>query len=154
MEEKGLPIIFDNDKKGCLFIKDFDSLKNVVVEKLKDYVVLPCLTADDYKTAKSKRAELNNIAKMINDTKIRYVKDTTLTLTSQCKELCELIEEKSRNYDTEAKIYEIEQLNKEVKIKQGSFDISIHCNSREEFERVKKVLDTKKFIKYSVKENN
>ena len=151
--EYKLPMVVDKDVNGYLFIKDYDALKDIINKKLEEYVVFVCQTSDDYKMAKNSRAELYKISKLINDTKISYIKDTTQTLTNQCKELCSLIESKSVKFDTEAKKYEINQLNKEVKIKQGSFDISIHCNNKEEFERVKKVLDGKKFIKYLVKEN-
>ena len=153
-ENNGLPMVVSKDTNGYLFIENYDDLKQVVITKLGEYAVFICQNADDYKQAKGTRAELNKLSKLINDTKIKYVKDTTQNLTNQCKELCELIESKSVEFDTEAKKYEIKELNKEVKLKQGSFDISIHCNTKEELEQVRKVLDSKKFIKFSVKENN
>jgi enoyl-[acyl-carrier-protein] reductase (NADH) len=155
MEEKiELPMVVGKDSNGYLYVENYEGLKAVITKKLEEYKVFVCQTSDDYKATKDTRAELNKLAKVINDTKIKYVKDATQTLTTQCKELCSLIEDKALEFDTEAKKYEIEQLNKEVKIKQGSFDIAIHCNNKEELERIKKVLDTKKFIKYSIKENN
>ena len=157
MEEKfELSMIVNHDDKGYLILKNFDALSDAIKDELYEgpkFQTFICQTQDDYKTAKEKRAFLNSVAKTINDTKIRYIKDATDEFTFQCKSLCNMISEKALEFDTEAKKYEIKELNKEVKLKQGSFDISIHCNTKEELEQVRKVLDDAKFIKYVVKEN-
>lgn len=134
---------------GITKIENYDELKKAVISELEGYVSFIPQNQVDYKAIKETRAELNKIKKSINDTKINWVKDLTSTLTSQCKELCDLVDAKSKEFDEEAKGYEESILKKEVKPK-TAFKITINCKDEEEVSKITKLLDSKK-VQYSVK---
>ena len=151
MESNEMELVVIKSQGGELSVKDFADFKNKVVGALENYKVFVPQNSADYKAIKQARADLNNVAKSINDTKIAYVSDTTKLICDQCKELCDLIKAKSHEFDIEAKTYETTQLNKEVKEK-TKYVIEIKCLNEEELNKVKAVLDTRKFIKYEIKE--
>ena len=70
-------IIFEKNKNG-LEIKNFDVVKEAISKEVsKKFQSFEIQTPADYKKAKENRAELNKIAKEINDNKIQFVKDLT-----------------------------------------------------------------------------
>ena len=105
-----LKIIKDNS--GTLEIEKFDNVLEEIKKNLSTYYVFVAQNKEDYKSIKDTRAELNSMAKQINDIKIANVKDLTETITYQCKTICDLIKEKSNEFDNEAKLYEENVLNK------------------------------------------
>lgn len=135
---------------GELVVKSFEEIKKEVKKELDTYVVFVPQDKEDYKAVKDARAELNKIKKTINDAKINAINDLTSTIQSQTKEICLMIEEKAKEFDAEAKEYEIKTLNKEVKVK-PSFEIVIKVKDLEELNSLKIKLNNIK-VAYEVKE--
>ena len=143
-----LKIIKDNS--GTLEIEKFDNVLEEIKKNLSTYYVFVAQNKEDYKSIKETRAELNSMAKQINDIKIANVKDLTETITYQCKTICDLIKEKSNEFDNEAKLYEEKVLNKEQKEK-TICQFIINAKNEEEREKITKLLKSKK-IDFTIKE--
>lgn len=97
---------------------NYEQLKQEISTKVEKYKSI-VYTEDNIKEAKSDRANLNKLAKALNDEKIR-VKNTVLTpylpFEKQCNELIDLVREASIHADTQIKNYE--QKAKEEKKKE------------------------------------
>lgn len=97
---------------------NYEQLKQEITTKVENYKSI-VYTEDNIKEAKSDRANLNKLAKALNDEKIR-VKNTVLApylpFEKQCNELIELVKEASTHADTQIKNYE--QQAKDEKLKQ------------------------------------
>lgn len=135
---------------GELVVKSFEEIKKEVKKELDTYYVFVPQNKEDYKAVKDARAELNKIKKTINDAKINAINDLTSTIQRQTKEICLMIEEKAKEFDAEAKKYEVKTLNKEVKVK-PSFEIVIKVKDLEELNSLKIKLAKIK-VAYEVKE--
>lgn len=97
---------------------NYEQLKQEITTKVENYKSI-VYTEDSIKEAKSDRANLNKLAKALNDEKIR-VKNTVLApylpFEKQCNELIDLVKEASTHADTQIKCYE--QQAKDEKLKQ------------------------------------
>lgn len=97
---------------------NYEQLKQEISTKVEKYKSI-VYTEDNIKEAKTDRANLNKLAKALNDEKIR-VKNTVLTpylpFEKQCNELIDLVREASIHADTQIKNYE--QKTKEEKKKE------------------------------------
>ena len=103
---------------------------------------------EDYKAQKESRAELNKIAKEINDNKIAWVNDLTAKVKEQTKEICELIKAKASEFDNSVKNYESEVGNQTKE--KAKFELTIKFTSKEDLDNFIKKLPKK--LEYSVKE--
>ena len=126
-------IVFKND--NGLSIADFESVKSQIAlllnENFKTFLISG---KDDLKRAKETRAELNKIAKGINDNKIQWVKDLTELVQSQTKEICELIKAKSNEFDFKIKEYESSLKGEEVK-SGAKYQLIIDFETREDLDK-------------------
>lgn len=135
-------IIFEK-KKDVLEIKNFDIVKEAISKEVsKEYPNFEIQSPADFKKAKENRAELNKIAKEINDNKIQFVKDLTEKVQEQTKAIIDILKAKATEFDAKVKAYE----GKEPKAK-AIKQIVINCFSESEVEsilaRLPKKLDYK-----------
>ena len=148
MENLNNLVVFENKKE--LKIKDFDAVKTSIQGALiNEYQLFEIQNKDDLKRAKETRAELNKIAKEINDNKIQWVKDLTELVQSQTKEICEIIKAKSSEFDFKIKEYEAALKGQEVK-SGTKYQLIIDFESREDLEKFLAKLPKK--YGYKVKE--
>ena len=140
-------------KNNQLEITNFEAVKNQIEQGLeKEYKVFVIQNQEDYKQAKSTRAELNKISKEINDNKIQWVNDLTLKVKEQTKAICELISAKSKEFDKNIKDYE-EVINESLgnkKKESTKYELTIKFTSKEELDKFIEKLPKK--IDYTVKE--
>lgn len=147
MEKLTSLVAFKND--NGLTIRDFDEVKSKISELVNsNYQAFVIQNKEDCKRAKEARAELNNIAKEINDNKIQWVKDLTELVQVQTKEICGIIKSKSNEFDTNIKTYE-ESMGAEKKIK-AKFKLEIEFETKEELEKFTDKLPKK--LKWKAKE--
>lgn len=96
---------------------NYEQLKEELTQKVKEYKNI-VYTEDNIKEAKTDRANLNKLAKAINDEKIR-VKNEVLEpyklFEKQCNELVELVKEASEHADIQIKSYEQQQKDEKLK---------------------------------------
>ncbi len=148
MENLNNLVVFEN-KKG-LQIKDFEGVKSTISTALEgSYQLFEIQNKDDLKRAKETRAELNKIAKEINDNKIAWVKDLTELVQNQTKEICELIKAKSGEFDFKIKEYESALKGQEVKTG-TKYQLIIDFESKEDLEKF--LTKVPKKYAYKVKE--
>lgn len=148
MENLNNLVVFEN-KKG-LQIKDFETVKSKVSALINDnYKTFVIGGKDDLKRAKETRAELNKIAKGINDNKIQWVKDVTELVQTQTKEICELIKEKSNAFDSNIKAYEAGLKGEEVK-PSSKYQLIINFETKEDLDKF--LTKVPKKYGYKVKE--
>ena len=148
MENLNNLVVFEN-KKG-LQIKDFDGVKSSISTALEgSYQLFEIQNKDDLKRAKETRAELNKIAKGINDNKIQWVKDLTELVQNQTKEICELIKSKSNEFDFKIKEYEAGLKGGEVK-PGTKYQLIIDFDTREDLDKF--LAKVPKKYGYKVKE--
>jgi hypothetical protein len=151
MEKLNELVVICKNQNNELEVKDFEAVKKTIAEKIDTkYLPFVATNSDEYKKIKETRAELNALAKGINDNKIAWVNDLTQKVCEQTKSICDLIKSKSAEFDLEAKTYEKLTLNKEVKIK-TKFQINIDVEDEKELKKIRRVLDKDKII-YSIKE--
>ena len=137
-------IIFEK-KKDVLEIKNFDIVKEAISKEVsKQYPSFEIQSPADYKKAKENRAELNKIAKEINDNKIQFVKDLTDKVQEQTKAIVDILKAKATEFDEKVKVYECKEPKEKV-IKQ----IVINCFSESEVESILARLPKK--IDYKIK---
>lgn len=133
-----------------LRIEKFDEFKEFIVESLRrEYPVCTLANKDDYAVAKGYRAELNKLKDNINDTKIEWVKDVTGLFVEQVKTICQLIDEKAKDYDNEIKGYEYGTLGKE-KPTEYVKTITIKLTENDDIKVIEQYLK-RKGVKYSIK---
>ena len=134
-------------------IKNFEAVKSTIEKELnKSYKVAVIQSIDDYKAQKATRAELNKISKEINDNKIAWVNDLTLKVKEQTKEICELINAKSKEFDTSIKQYE-DAINESLGNKKKEsikYEVNIKFTSKEDLDNFLKKLPKK--YSYTIKE--
>ena len=148
MENLNNLVVFEN-KKG-LQVKDFECVKSTISTSLAEgYQLFEIQNKDDLKRAKETRAELNKIAKEINDNKIQWVKDLTELVQSQTKEICEIIKAKSSEFDFKIKEYESALKGQEVKAG-AKYQLIIDFESREDLDKF--LTKVPKKYAYKVKE--
>ena len=148
MENLNNLVIFENKKE--LKIKNFDAVKTSIQGALiNEYQLFEIQNKDDLKRAKETRAELNKIAKGINDNKIQWVKDLTELVQSQTKEICELIKAKSNEFDFKIKEYESSLKGEEVK-SGAKYQLIIDFDTREDLDKF--LAKVPKKYGYKVKE--
>ena len=141
-------IIFKNE--NGLSIADFESVKSKVSTLIdENYKTFLIGGKDDLKRAKETRAELNKIAKGVNDNKIQWVKDLTELVQSQTKEICEIIKAKSSEFDTNIKAYEAALKGEELK-PGAKYQLIIDFESREDLDKF--LTKVPKKYAYKVKE--
>lgn len=148
MENLNNLVIFENKKE--LKIKNFDAVKTSIQGALiNEYQLFEIQNKDDLKRAKETRAELNKIAKGINDNKIQWVKDLTELVQNQTKEICELIKAKSNEFDFKIKEYESSLKGEEVK-PSSKYQLIIDFDNREDLDKF--LAKVPKKYGYKVKE--
>ena len=131
MNDLNTIIIFEKNKDG-LEIKNFDVVKEAISKEVsKKYQSFEIQNPADYKKAKENRAELNKIAKEINDNKIQFVKDLTEKVQEQTKAIIDILKAKASEFDEKAKAYE----GKEPKAK-AIKQIVINCYTESEVESI------------------
>ena len=134
-------------------IKNFEAVKSTIEKELnKSYKVAVIQSMDDYKAQKQTRAELNKISKEINDNKIAWVNDLTLKVKEQTKEICELINAKSKEFDTSIKQYE-DAINESLGNKKKEavkYEVNIKFTNKEDLDNFLKKLPKK--YSYTIKE--
>ena len=141
-------IIFKNE--NGLSIADFESVKSKVSTLIdENYKTFVIGGKDDLKRAKETRAELNKIAKGINDNKIQWVKDLTELVQNQTKEICEIIKAKSGEFDANIKAYEAALKGEELK-PGAKYQLIIDFESKEDLEKF--LTKVPKKYSYKVKE--
>lgn len=97
---------------------NFEQLKQEITTKVENYKNI-VYTEENIKEAKTDRANLNKLAKALNDEKIRVkniVLEPYVPFEKQCLELIELVKVASDNADTQIKKFE--QNKKDEKLKQ------------------------------------
>lgn len=135
-----------------LEIKNFEVVKSTIEKELnKNYKVSVIQSLEDYKAQKATRAELNKISKEINDNKIAWVNDLTLKVKEQTKAICELINAKSKEFDSSIKSYEdsINDLLGNKKKESIKYEVNIKFTSKEDLDNFLKKLPKK--YQYSIK---
>ena len=148
MENLNNLVIFENKKE--LKVKNFDAVKTSIQGALiNEYQLFEIQNKDDLKRAKETRAELNKIAKGINDNKIQWVKDLTELVQNQTKEICELIKAKSNEFDFKIKEYEAGLKGEEVK-PNAKYQLIIDFDTREDLDKF--LAKVPKKYGYKVKE--
>ena len=148
MENLNNLVVFENKKE--LKIKNFDAVKTSIQGALiNEYQLFEIQNKDDLKRAKETRAELNKIAKGINDNKIQWVKDLTELVQNQTKEICELIKAKSNEFDFKIKEYESSLKGEEVK-PGAKYQLIIDFDTREDLDKFLEKVPKK--YGYKVKE--
>lgn len=148
MEQMKQAVVFET-KNNVLEIKNFEVVKSEIAKGLnKNYKVSIIQSKEDYKAQKESRAELNKIAKEINDNKIAWVNDLTAKVKEQTKEICELIKAKASEFDNSIKNYESEVGNQTKE--KAKFELTIKFTSKEDLDNFIKKLPKK--LEYSVKE--
>ena len=148
MENLNNLVVFENKKE--LKIKNFDAVKTSIQGALiNEYQLFEIQNKDDLKRAKETRAELNKIAKGINDNKIQWVKDLTELVQNQTKEICELIKSKSNEFDFKIKEYESSLKGEEVK-PSAKYQLIIDFDTREDLDKF--LAKVPKKYGYKVKE--
>ena len=148
MENLNNLVVFENKKE--LKIKNFDAVKTSIQGALiNEYQLFEIQNKDDLKRAKETRAELNKIAKSINDNKIQWVKDLTELVQNQTKEICELIKAKSNEFDFKIKEYEAGLKGEEVK-PSAKYQLIIDFDTREDLDKF--LAKVPKKYGYKVKE--
>ena len=148
MENLNNLVVFENKKE--LKIKNFDAVKTSIQGALiNEYQLFEIQNKDDLKRAKETRAELNKIAKGINDNKIQWVKDLTELVQNQTKEICELIKAKSNEFDFKIKEYESSLKGEEVK-PSSKYQLIIDFDTREDLDKF--LAKVPKKYGYKVKE--
>ena len=148
MENLNNLVVFENKKE--LKIKNFDAVKTSIQGALiNEYQLFEIQNKDDLKRAKETRAELNKIAKGINDNKIQWVKDLTELVQNQTKEICELIKAKSNEFDFKIKEYESSLKGEEVK-SSSKYQLIIDFDTREDLDKF--LAKVPKKYGYKVKE--
>ena len=152
MEQLKNAVVFET-KNNVLEIQNFEAVKAEIAKGLnKNYKVSIIQSKEDYKAQKESRAELNKIAKEINDNKIAWVNDLTAKVKEQTKEICELIKAKASEFDNSIKNYESE-VNELLGIQtkeKAKFELTIKFTSKEDLDNFIKKLPKK--LEYSVKE--
>lgn len=104
MASLSLLAVLDKEKEQ-FELTNFNELKESLINYANRYKNL-VVTEDAIAQAKLDRANLNKRKKAINDTRLAIVREATKTFESQCKELCEIIDEASKNIDTQIKSFE------------------------------------------------
>lgn len=145
MNDLNTIIIFEKKKDG-LEIKNFDVVKEAVNKEVsKKFQSFEIQNPADYKKAKENRAELNKIAKEINDNKIQFVKDLTEKVQEQTKAIIDILKAKANEFDEKAKAYE----GKEPKAK-AIKQVVINCYTESEVESIVAKLPKKSDYKIKV----
>lgn len=151
MEKLNNLVVFENNKG--LEVKDFETVKNEIEKGLNDdYKLFVIQNSEDLKKQKEIRADLNKIAKEINDNKIAWVNDLTLKVKDQVKIICDLIKAKSGEFDDSIKTYE-NKLNEEMGIApklKTKYELTIKFTNKEDLDKFINKLPKK--LDFTVKE--
>lgn len=127
------------NRENKVVIENFDEFKADIQNKLETEYKVPVITEKlDYIFCKDQRAKFNKIAETINDEKIAWTKEVVGEMQSQIKELCELFDAKSKEYDKVVKEYEYEVLGKErPKVELSKLTITIYEGDEFHLENIK-----------------
>lgn len=113
-----------SNKRGSIEFSNYTELKRMVELNLTRYSGM-VLTEDNKKDIKTTKAELNKVAKALNDERIIVKKEFVKPLEvfeSQVKEITDLIKEVVNNLDTQVKASEDSEKKQKEDILRGYFN--------------------------------